>query len=152
VRSIGFHASSGTIRYVVIEGTRSSPTVVGKARRPLQLIDDRPRFIQNAHNLFSEVIKTNSPDILAYIISMSATSKDQLASIVMPMGALNACALGSGLQCREFIAANFSKKFFKDDGISFVDRYQACDAILGVHPPNWTNSERQAALAALGAM
>jgi hypothetical protein len=149
VRTIGFHASKGIIRFVVLEGQTLSPTVVLHERRPLTLIDDRPEFIQNARNLFVNVVSTYSPDSLAYVLSMNAETRDQVAGNVLPFGALNVCARDKSLSCEEFIALNFSKNFFTNRGVSWLtNRYKSADALLGIHPPNWTDSERLAALAA----
>lgn len=120
VRTIGFHASKGTIRFVVLEGQVSGPTVVQHDRRPLSLIEDRPEFIQNARNLFGNVISTFSPDRIAYVLSMNAETHDQVAGIVLPFGALNVCARDNSLPCSEFIAANFSKSFFTTRGASWI--------------------------------
>jgi len=153
VRTIGFHASKGVIRFVVIDGDAAHPTVVDHDRRPLTLLKDRPQFIQTARNLFGNVLSTFSPDRLAYVLSMNANSQDQLAGLVLPFGALNVCAREISKPCAEFIAPNFSKSFFTKRGITWVkDRYASADAVLGTHPPNWTNSERLAGLAAWAVM
>ena len=153
MRSIGFHASKGVIRFVVVEGSASLPIVVQHDRRPLQLISDRPNFIQNARNLFGNVISSFSPDRLAYVLSMDAKSQDQIAGLILPFAAASICARESSKQCVEFIAANFSKSFFTSRGASWLEnRYKSGDALLGTHPPNWTNSERLAALAAWGVL
>jgi len=87
------------------------------------------------------------------VLTMSATSQEQLAGLVLPFGALNACAKDAAKSCREFIPPNFGKTFFSNRGLAWPgDRYKASDNLLGTHPPNWTNSERLAALAAWGAM
>lgn len=149
MRTIGFHASKGTIRFVVLEGTATNPTTLTHDRRPLNLIDDRPTFIHNALNLFGNVLSTYAPDRLGYLLSMDAKRQDQIAGLVLPFGALNVSARENGKPCTEFIAANFSKGFFSKRGVSWVsDRYGTADALLGTHPPNWTNAERLAALAA----
>lgn len=153
MRTIGFHASKGVIRFVVLDGNVSSPTVVQHDRRPLTLIADRPEFIQNARNLFGNVVSTFLPDRLAYVLSMNAESQEQVAGLVLPFGALSVCARDNTKPCTEFIAANFSKSFFSSRGASWItDRYKSADAVLGTHPPNWTNSERLAALAAWGVL
>ena len=153
MRTIGFHASKGIIRFVVLEGDVSSPTVVNHERRPLQLIADRPAFVQNARNLFDNVLTTLSPDRLAYVLSMDAKSKDQIAGLILPFAALNVCARDHSKSCDEFIAANFGKAFFTARGATWQgDRYKSADPIFGSHPPNWTKSEQLAAMAAWGAM
>jgi hypothetical protein len=153
VRTIGFHASKDTIRLVVLDGDVANPTVVTHERRPLALVPDRPQFIQNARNLFTNVISTYSPDRLAYVLSMNANSQDQVAGNVLPCAALCVSARDHTKPCTEFIAANFSKSFFSARGTTLTtDRYKTADAILGTHPPNWTNSERLAALAAWGVL
>lgn len=153
MRSIGFHASKGTIRFVVVEGVSASPVVITHERRPLQLQKDRPAFVRNAKNLIGNVLATFAPDRVAYILSMDAKSQDQVAGLIMPFGALNGCALESEIPCAEFIAANFSKSFFlKNGAVWHGDRYKSADSVLGIHPPNWTNSERLAAMAAWGAL
>lgn len=153
MRTIGFHASKGVIRFVVLEGDASNPTVVTHDRRPLQLIADRPSFVQNARNLFENVLTSFSPDRLAYVLSMDAKSKDQIAGLILPFGALNVCARDHGKSCDEFIAANFGKMFFTGRGATWDgDRYKSADPIFGSHPPNWTKSEQLAAMAAWGTM
>jgi hypothetical protein len=153
VRTIGFHASKGVIRFVVLEGGVSNPTLVVHDRRPLQLIADRPSFVQNARNLFDNVLTSLSPDRLAYVLSMDAKSKDQIAGLILPFGALNVCARDHGKSCDEFIAANFGKTFFTGRGATWHgDRYKSADPVFGSHPPNWTKSEQLAAMAAWGAM
>jgi hypothetical protein len=80
---------------------------------------------------------------------MNAETRDQVAGIVLPFGALNVSARDNSLSCEEFIALNFSKTFFTNRGASWLtNRYKSADAVLGTHPPNWTDSERLAALAA----
>lgn len=152
MRSIGFHASKGFIRFVVLDGERQSPVYVKHEKRPLELIDERPQYIQKARNLFSSVISTYQPDRLAYVLTMNAKSQAQLAGLLLPFGALNLCAADAGKPCREFITPNFSKSFFAKDSITFTDWKTACNTLIGAHPPNWTDAERQASLAALGAL
>ena len=83
------------------------------------------------------------------MLSMNAETHDQVAGIVLPFGALNVCARDNSLSCEEFIALNFSKTFFTNRGASWLtNRYKSADAVLGTHAPNWTDSERLAALAA----
>ena len=137
---------------MVLDGDRISPTYFKHEKRPLELIEDRPQFIQKARNVFSSVITTYQPDRLGYMLTMNAKSQAQLAGLLLPFGALNWCAADAGTQCREFIAPNFSKSFFAKDPIVFTGWKSACDSLLGAHPPNWTDAERQAALAALGAL
>src|SRR5688572_26152068 len=119
MRTIGFHASKGIIRFVVLEGDASNPKVVNHERRPLQLIADRPTFVQNARNLFDNVLTSLSPDRLAYVLSMDAKSKDQIAGLILPFAALNVCARDHGKPCDEFIAANFGKTFFTTRGATW---------------------------------
>ena len=154
MRTIGFHASKGIIRFVVLDSDVSHPTVVEHDRRPLQLLEDRPEFIQTARLLFENVVSTFAPDRLAYVLSMNAQAQDQVAGLVLPFGALNVCARDNSKPCTEFIAANFSKSFFSNRAATWVagDRYKSADGVLGTHPPNWTNSERLAALAAWGVL
>lgn len=153
MRTIGFHASKGTIRFVVLEGNVSNPTVVSHERRPLQLVADRPTFVQNARNLFDNVLNSMSPHRLAYVLSMDAKSKEQIAGLILPFAALNVCARDHGKSCEEFIAANFGKSFFTTRGATWHDdRYKSADPIFGSHPPNWTKNEQLAAMAAWGAM
>jgi hypothetical protein len=152
MKAIGFHASSGTLRYVIVEGTRNSAKVLAHERRPLTLLDDRPKFFQGAKNLFSSILKGVGPDAVSYMASMNANSQAQLAGIVMPFSILCICAGDANLPCKEFISQNFSKKFFGGLKLQSTEKYAACDEILGTHPPNWTNSERLAALAAFGAL
>jgi hypothetical protein len=153
VRTIGFHASKGIIRFVVLEGDVSSPTVVSHDRRPLQLVADRPTYIQNARNLFDNVLTSLSPDRLAYVLSMNAKSQEQIAGLVLPFAALNICAKEHGKDCYEFIAPNFGKTYFtKRNATWHGDRYDSATPIFGSHPPNWTKNEQLAALAAWGAM
>ena len=153
MRAIGFHASKGIIRFVVLDGDAAHPTVMDHDRRPLTLLEDRPEFIQTARNLFGNVLSTFSPDRLAYVLSMNAQSQAQLAGLVLPFGALNVCAREIAKPCTEFIAANFSKSFFSKRGASWAtNRYKSADAVLGTHPPNWTDSERLAGLAAWGVL
>jgi hypothetical protein len=137
---------------VVLEGTAASPQVIKHERRPLQLTDNRPEFMRNARSLFVSIMQTCQPDKIAYVLSMAADSQSQVAGQILPFGALSLYALDNEKECKEFIAANFSKKFFLRHNIKFTDKYAACDSILGAHPPNWTKSEQLAALAALGAM
>lgn len=153
MRSIGFHASKGVIRFVVVDNKGDKPLVIAHEKRPLQLLSDRPEFIHNARNLFGNVLANWPADRLAYILTMSAKSQDQLAGLLLPFGVLNACAREAERPCLEFIAPNFSKTFFAKRGAAWTgDRYTSTDALLGTHPPNWTDSERLAALAAWGAM
>lgn len=152
LRSIGFHASKGIIRFVVLEGTRQAPTLVTHDRRPLQLSADRPLFIRNARNLFESVLTNVSPQKISYILTMNAKSKDQVAGLILPFGILNFICSERDLSCVEFIAPNFSKNFFSKYKKQWSNRYDVFDAIVGTHPPNWTDSERLAGLAALGAM
>lgn len=153
MRTIGFHASKGIIRFVVLEGAAASPTVVTHERRPLQLIADRPTFVQTARNLFDNVLTSLSPQRVAYVLSMDAKSKDQIAGLILPFGALNVCARDHSKPCDEFIAANFGKTFFTTRGATWHgDRYKSADPLFGSHPPNWTKSEQLAAMAAWGVM
>ena len=153
MRSIGFHASKGIIRFVVLDDDTSNLTVIKHERRPLQLVNERTEYIQNARNLFGNVISAFSPDRLAYVLSMDAKSQAQVAGLILPFAALNVCAREAGKPCAEFIAANFSKTFFTTRKASWLqNRYDSADKLLGVHPPNWTNNERLASLAAWGAL
>lgn len=153
MRAIGFHASKGVVRFAVVDGDAAHPTVLHHDRRPLQLLDDRSEFIQNARNLFGNVISSFSPDRLAYILSMDAKSQDQVAGLVLPFAALSVCARENLKPCSEYIAANFSKSFFLNRSASWSgDRYKSADVVLGTHSPNWTNGERLASLAAWGTL
>lgn len=153
MRSIGFHSSKGILRFVVLDGSRSAPTVFTHDRRPLQLLDDRPQFVRNAYNLFESILNLYNPDSVAYLLTMNANSQDQIAGLIMPYGALNLLSISSGRKCSEAIIANFSKKFFQNrSAVWDGDKYSSADLVFGVHAPNWTNSERSAALAAWSAM
>lgn len=152
MKSIGFHASSNVIRYVVVEGTSLNPTVTSHLARPLQIIGDRSKFMRNALSVFNEVLTATAPDRCAYILSMEARSQNQRAALILPFGALALAALDKKIQITEYISPNFSKKFFKQRGRDHKDKYVACDEILGKHPPNWNRGEQLAALAAWGAL
>jgi hypothetical protein len=152
MKTVGFHASAAGIRFVVLSGSSPAPAHVEHATRPLKLIDNRPEFLKNALNLFDDILNHTKPDRVSYLLSMDSKTRDQMAANVLPFGALCLAAHQKGIPCLEFIAANFSKKFFVSRGVAWVDRYKSCDSIIGTHTPNWTNSERLAAIAAWGAM
>ncbi|HEX4712369.1 hypothetical protein [Phenylobacterium sp.] len=105
------------------------------------MVDDRPQFIQKARNLFTSAIQTFQPDRLGCVLSMNANSQAQLAGLLLPFGTLNGCALDANKPCVEFISPNFSKRFFSKDDITFSNWKTACDDLIGIHPPNWTDQE-----------
>lgn len=153
MRSIGFHLSKDILRFVILDGLNSSPNVFAHERRPLQILKSRPEFLRNALNLFESIITQYSPDTIAYVLTMSANSQEQVAGLALPLGALNIICANRPIDCKEMIAQNFSKNFFLQRGAVWdVDKYKSADRIFGRHPPNWTNNERLAALAAWSAM
>lgn len=143
----GFHASSGKIRYVTLGGTRAKPVLVDHGERPLQLNDNRTAFAQAARNLFVGIIADQSTEAVAYVLSMDAKTRDQVAGLILPFGVLSVVALDKGLPADEYIAANFSKKPIQPYVASFSDKYDAADQLFGIPAKKWSNQHRLAALA-----
>lgn len=144
----GFHASSGRIRYVTLDGTKTAPTIVGHGERPLQLNANRSAFAQACRNLFVAIIADQTPASLAYVLSMDAKARDQVAGLILPFGVLNIVALDQGKPVEEFIPANFSKSKLAPFLTPFTDKYAFVDELIGRPANKWSNQHRLAALAA----
>lgn len=144
----GFHASSGRIRYVTLEGTKAAPVLVGHGERPLQLNENRSAFAQACRNLFVAIIADQAPEGLAYVLSMDAKARDQVAGLILPFGVLNIVALDQGKPIDEFIPANFSKSKLAPFFAPFTDKYAFIDGVIGRPASKWSNQHRLAALAA----
>ena len=144
----GFHASSGRIRFVTLEGTKASPTIVGYGERPLQLNANRSAFAQACRNLFVAIIADQTPASLAYVLSMDSKSRDQVAGLILPFGVLNLVALDQGKTIDEFIPANFSKSKLAPFLAPFTNKYAFVDGLIGRPASKWSDQHRLAALSA----
>jgi len=98
--------------------------------------------------LFVAIIADQLPERLAYVLSMDAKSRDQIAALILPFGVLNIVALDQGKPIEEFIAANFSKSKFAPFVPTFTNKYDFVDQVIGHPQSKWSNQHRLAALAA----
>jgi hypothetical protein len=144
----GFHASSGKIRYVTLDGTKKAPALIDHGERPLQLDSSRSAFAQACRNLFVAILADQSPSCVAYVLSMDAKSRDQVAGLILPFGVLSIVALDQGKPVEEFIPANFSKSKLSPFVSPFTDKYAFVDQVVGQPKRKWSNQHRLAALAA----
>lgn len=151
VRSIGFEMKTGECRYCVIEGEGPSLSYVmhGVRYTKNEVVSD---LMDKLRNTFSEILSEFRPDVVGYRVAISSPPSikkvEQYPHLYFSYGILNLVAHDMQVPVKMFHNNSFTAKFFGVKG----DKFDVCDQLIGVHPPNWDQQTRWAALAAIGAL
>jgi hypothetical protein len=142
--ALGLNISKGSIWYSVLDGSRSTPTYVDGGRYRFNPDQGRPDLANYFKQTFAEMVDRYPSSKVAYRLTLSAKSADQVAYLCFPFGILNLVAHERGLAIRELTTPSFTKKALGMAG----DKFELCDSAISGRPEKW---DRDAKLSALSA-
>ncbi len=150
-RVIGFKIVSGSMNWVVVEGTKTAPLHVAHDRvvspsgyTPAELVDW-------AETVLSGIVSRVSPDEIAYKLTMPPALKhDTIFRIYYPQGILNLVAHRMGIAISHVASQAVSPSVFGlPKGTNGAGVISHVKDLLGDYPPNWTGEVLDAATAAV---
>jgi hypothetical protein len=145
MKVLGIHIATGQLRYSVLEGTKSTPSLLTKDRLLTPDPKDVPALMDWFETQFNLLLSQSNPDRIAYRLTL-APKKDQLITSSFPVGILTLIAHRSNVPINSYVAGNFvASRLGLPKG---MDIYAYCDSIFGLHPPYWDTNQKHAILAA----
>lgn len=145
MRVLGVHLLTGQLRYTVLDGTGSNPSLVEKGRLVTTDPLDAPSLMDWYDSQFRQLISTHQPDKLSYRLTLDP-KKDQLICSEFPLGILNLIAHQKSIPISGYTAKSFIPSRL---GLSKgSDIYAHCDTVFGTHPPYWDKNQKNSLLVA----
>lgn len=145
MRVLGLHLLTGQLRFSVLEGTRSSPSLVEKGRLVTTDPEEAPALMDWYDSQFRQLITSQNPDKLAYRLTLDP-KKDQLICSEFPLGILNLIAYQESLPINSYTSRSFTPSRL---GLAKgADLYAHCDSVFGLHPPYWDKNQKNSLLVA----
>jgi hypothetical protein len=145
VAVLGLHLQKGYLRYAVLEGPRSKPTLLSRGRLVTPDPSAVPALMDWYDSQFHQLIAKFGPRKVSYRLTLTP-SKEQLMHSEFPLGVLNLIAHKMTLPISCFTAQSFTaSKLALAKG---TDLYAECDRVFGLNPPHWDKNQKHAVLAA----
>ena len=145
MRVLGLHLLKEQLRFTVLEGTKSSPSLVVRGRLVTTDPEDAPTLMDWYDSQFRQLITNHSPNKLSYRLTLKP-KKDQLVCSEFPLGILNLIAHQQSLPINSYTSQSFTPSRL---GLAKgVDIYAHCDEVFGQHPPYWDKNQKNSLLAA----
>lgn len=142
---LGVHIAKGHCRFSVLEGSKTSPTLVDKGRLITPGIEDVPALMNWYDSQFRQLITSYQPSKIAYRLTLEP-NKDQLICSEFPLGVLNLIAHQRSLPITGYTAKSFTPS--RAGLPKNSDLYAECDTQLGKHPPYWDDAQKHSAIVA----
>lgn len=151
MRALGLNVDKGTLRWVLVDGTLSAPTVVSGGRMPHDPGQGLAARMTWFRDRFDALIGEHAPDRIAYRMHMGrAMTQEQVGTFHYPWGVLLLCCAGPGIEPIELTGSSLTaKRFGLPKGAKPMIEV---DTVLGRHPPHWDDAQRYAACAAWGSL
>jgi hypothetical protein len=145
MRVLGIHLLTGQLRFSVLEGTKSDPSLFEKGRLVTTDPEDAPALMDWYDSQFRLLITSHSPDKLAYRLTLDP-KKDQLICSEFPLGILNLIAHQKSLPISSYTSRSFTPSRL---GLAKnADLYAHCDTVFGLNPPYWDKNQKNSLLVA----
>lgn len=145
MRVLGIHLLSGQLLYALVEGDKTSPTLIEKSR----LIPISTTCIGELMNWFETnfeaLITRLQPDKVAHRLTLQPDKK-QIIHLEFPLGVLNLICFKHGIPTSNYTPPGYTAS--KLGMPKTTDLYQHCDDIFGKNPPYWDKNLKNALLAA----
>jgi hypothetical protein len=146
LKIIGFNFAKNDFRYCVLDGNTTPPTIVEKNKivYPNNMgISDLMEWFETQLSL---IIDKHQPYKISHKISLNLTSLDQIKTSCYPQAILNLLAKKKNILINSYSTkAINSTKFGKSKD---TDVFSYIDLIIGIHPPYWDKSTKEAVLVA----
>lgn len=145
IKVLGIHIATGQLRYAVLEGTKTMPTLLGKDRLlttdPLNVAE----LMDWYESQFIHILERFKPDRIACRLTLKP-NKNQLFTSSFPYGILHLLAHRKGIPVSNYVSGNYvSSRLGLPKGTNI---YLHCDQVFGSHPPYWDESQKHSVLAA----
>lgn len=145
MKTIGFYLAKSQLRYTVLEGARSAPTLVHKERLVTIEPGNVPALMDWFDTQFGSILSQHRPDAIGYRLTLEP-NKEQLFTTEFPCGILNLHAYNNRIPIMEYTPqAYVGSKLGLPKAACLFDH---CDHVLGSHPPYWDKSQKYSVLAA----
>lgn len=145
MKALGIHLAKGQLRYAVLDGTASNPTLVAKDRLITTDPGEVPALMDWFDTRFHELLESHRPERVGYRLTLEP-KKDQLFSSEFPLGILNLQAFQRGLPIFDYTPGTFVPSRLGE--AKDVDLEDLCTSRFGDNPPYWDKNQKYAVLAA----
>ena len=142
---LGINLEKNGMRYAVLDGTRSQPSIIHYEKVSATNFSNIPQAMNWYETTFQNLITRFRPTELGIKVSLQA-DKDEIAPWYYPLGILHKQAFQNGIATAEFVAANFTSSKFGLNKETTI--YDHIDNIFGVFTPKWDKNQKYALLAA----
>jgi len=145
MKVLGINILSGKIYYCVLEGSKSSPSLIEKERVVTLSTTQVPAQMDWFETTLENLINRISPEKIAYRQSLNL-NKSQQYNISYPHGILNLLAHKKNIEIQSWVPQNFvASKLGLPKGTNLMDR---CDQQFGKNPPYWDTNMKNSVLSA----
>lgn len=142
---LGISLEKNGLRYTVLDGVKSSPTVVHYEKVSTNNFTNTQQLMNWYETTFQNLISRFNPTSIGIKLSLNA-KKAEIAPWYYPLGILHNIAFQNGIGVFEFVSGNFtSSKFNLDKSVKIYDHI---DNIFGIYRPKWDRNQKYSLLAA----
>lgn len=147
---LGLELAQSKLYFCLLSGDQKHPIFLKHGIRDFSAGQPATELMNFFNHTFSEIIDEYSPQKIGYRVAMSAGPSikkiDQYPYLYFSYGILNLIAHNKNIPTTMYNTNSFTAAFFGRKG----DKKTICDELIGIHPPNWNDSARMAALSAYG--
>ena len=145
MKVLGIHIATGQLRYAVLEGTKSTPTLLAKDKLLTTDPSNVAELMDWYESQFLHLLDQYNPDRISCRLTL-LPKKSQLFTSCFPYGILYLMAHHRNIPVSSYVSANYvASRLGLPKGTNI---YAHCDDVLGCHPPYWDNNQKYAVLAA----
>jgi hypothetical protein len=145
MKVLGIHIATGQLRFSVLEGTKTSPSLIAKDKLTTLTPQQVPALMDWFDTQFGMMLDQHSPDKIAYRLTL-APKKPQLFTSIFPFGILNLKSNQRGIPIECYVSGNYVAS--KLGLPKTTDIYAHCDTVFGDNPPYWDKNQKHSVLAA----
>lgn len=145
MKALGISLHKDYLRFAVLEGSKTNPTLVEKGRIKTTDPDEVPQLMDWFETQYSQLISVHAPGVVAYKLVLEP-KLDQQHYLSFPMGILNLLARKNGILINEFSGKAITPN--KLGHVKGTDLFNLVDKTFGMQPPHWDKYQKEAILVA----
>jgi len=146
MKVIGFNFTKNDFRFCVLDGQTNPPTIIEKNKIGYPNNMDISDLMEWFETQLSLIIDKHKPNQISHKISLNLKTLDQIKNSCYPQAILNLIAKKKNIPIKNYSSQAINATKFGQPKKTDVCVY--IDSIIGIHPPYWDKSTKEAVLVA----
>lgn len=145
MKALGINFTQNELRYAVLDNLSDPLTIVDKNKIVYPTIDI-PSLMEWFETQLNLTIDKHHPETIGYKVSLILNTVKQIQQSCYPQAILNLIAKKRNIEIIQYTPQGINSTKFGQP--KKTDVYKYLDSIIGVHPPYWDKSTKDAVLVA----